>query len=824
MAALVGKLASTPWSRIIFGISNHTDNTSGDPFVGYDRSTYVATPVHDFLAIILGPWQVLIDKVPESFLWLFSCGALVNNAKSFANLCVLVAHFSAHLLLAFCELVLIQRVSIQQVFSNMLGQSYKLSRHSDIFLLLKHGINSVGVFKYCWTHSLLCPWGNFLPLQCPDCGLVDAWTSANYQKEYSFECKGENCRKGFVFSAPANSKVLVPGKTLKNAIREAHKDDPGVTLPSSLKKIIDSDSDSEKSDKEAEQDVEDDHVVMPEEREAAAHPKTALFYKKECNEWDVAQKLFKEEINDYDKAERVRKGLGESIKHRMGHAREWFRKMMVEQEKEVKDAMERWNKEGAPEDIQAVHESKPQSSKKSFSVSSDGIKEWSSTGFDFFAEWSKAEFYPTAQDLKELEIDDSDTGMAEPELILDEEGYAKLPSREGMALRGQQDMIRNIFHASNKAFTDSNKPVPWRQIVNNYIHYLDPTCVPETLVVRDPSHMRSEDVNSLWHHWEKHSILKKKLVIFINAKKGDKRTDRAEKEEGKKKKKMDYVEISNEEEFSLASSHSAKGRNVLAGASNTPASILFDNTYDERWVFLRGLSMEDNYLELVDATYDLAHATKDSSKSSKQMDHGDLPSWAKWSWKHPYLPKDIHESRMMLEADLTKLRKANVLNATSAVSVVLGLGMLFRECGHVIEYEEDEASSDTPAYLANSVLDVSGVPLLRKAVPDVIDSVVTLIEANMRDKLEVYDIEMEEEKEKEAEGEVEEEDKEEDKEAEEEEEEEAVVVEVKQTRRKRSGTQIPSRNSKRARTEPKVSSIRSKKPVKAEMRCLTRAR
>jgi hypothetical protein len=38
------------------------------------------------------------------------------------------------------------------------------------------------------------------------------------------------------------------------------------------------------------------------------------------------------------------------------------------------------------------HEFKPQSSKKSFSVSSDGIKEWSTTGFKFFVEWSKAEF------------------------------------------------------------------------------------------------------------------------------------------------------------------------------------------------------------------------------------------------------------------------------------------------------------------------------------------------------------------------------------------------------------------------------------------------
>lgn len=169
-------------------------------------------------------------------------------------------------------------------------------------------------------------------------------------------------------------------KKVKKAIRKAQSDHPGVTLPVPLRKvldkiwiikffnihfyvqairtyyynIIDSDSDSEKSDKEAEPDVEDDPDVTPEEREAVARPKTAQFYKKECNEWDVAQKLFKQEMNDYDKAERANKRLGESIKYRMGHAREWFRQMTAEQEKEVKEAMEKWNKEGAPEEIQAV--------------------------------------------------------------------------------------------------------------------------------------------------------------------------------------------------------------------------------------------------------------------------------------------------------------------------------------------------------------------------------------------------------------------------------------------------------------------------------------
>ncbi|KAG2033977.1 hypothetical protein BDR03DRAFT_984673 [Suillus americanus] len=251
--------------------------------------------------------------------------------------------------------------------------------------------------------------------------------------------------------------------------------------------------------------------------------------------------------------------------------------------------------------------------------------------------------------------------------------------------------------------------------------------------------------------------------------------------------------------------------------------------------------MDDNYHELVEATFNLAHDDMELS-SSKQMDHNDWPSWAKWSWKHGYLPKDIHESWKALEASLNNLRKANISNSTQAVSAVLGLGMLFRECGCAIEYEEDEASLDTPAYLANSVFNISVLDLLGHAVADVLGSVIeeggSAEVEQVKVLVDVQDIKMGQEEEKESEVEVEEdkdeevvveEEPEEDKEEEEEEEEEAdeaeveveevvvVVVEVKQTRGKRSRTQLPSRHSKRAKTEPKLSSIKSKKPVKAEI-------
>ncbi|KAG1837482.1 hypothetical protein F4604DRAFT_1692200 [Suillus subluteus] len=199
---LVHTLSTNNWKRIVFGISNHTDNTHGDPFVGYDKNKYVATWVDNFLDIILAPWQVLIDNAAESFLWFFSCGALVNNAKSFYKLHVSVA----------CDLVLIQCLSMRDAFPDKLGQSYMLGRHSDVFLLVKSS-NSLGVFKYSWTHSQLRPWGDFLPLQCSECGLVDAWSSANHAKIYVFECKGVGCRKSFTFSPPTHSRVLTPGKT-----------------------------------------------------------------------------------------------------------------------------------------------------------------------------------------------------------------------------------------------------------------------------------------------------------------------------------------------------------------------------------------------------------------------------------------------------------------------------------------------------------------------------------------------------------------------------------------------------------------------------------
>ncbi|KAG2748515.1 hypothetical protein P692DRAFT_20734836, partial [Suillus brevipes Sb2] len=141
--------------------------------------------------ILLTPWHPLIHGVAESYLWLFSCSTLINNPTFFVCLQQAVIEqrmtatigfnavhfqpsFTTHLLLAFAELIIIEHFPILTAFPEMLGQSYKLGRHSDVFLLMPDNSGSLAITKYSWTHSVFRLWGQCLPIQCPQCGWFGA--------------------------------------------------------------------------------------------------------------------------------------------------------------------------------------------------------------------------------------------------------------------------------------------------------------------------------------------------------------------------------------------------------------------------------------------------------------------------------------------------------------------------------------------------------------------------------------------------------------------------------------------------------------------------
>jgi len=125
--------------------------------------------------------------------------------------------FASHLLLAFVEQVLIERFSISDVFHHMLGQSYKLGRHTDVILMDKgRDAEALTVSKFSWAHADHRPWGQYLPIQCPDCGWIDSWLSATKGGVYAFECTNTRCKKLLTFRQPQGSQKLVPGKTVSS--------------------------------------------------------------------------------------------------------------------------------------------------------------------------------------------------------------------------------------------------------------------------------------------------------------------------------------------------------------------------------------------------------------------------------------------------------------------------------------------------------------------------------------------------------------------------------------------------------------------------------
>ncbi|KAG2153089.1 uncharacterized protein EDB93DRAFT_1249003 [Suillus bovinus] len=300
--------------------------------------------------------------------------------------------------------------------------------------------------------------------------------------------------------------------------------------------------------------------MSPEERELAAHPKEAGFYKKELNAWNVTQKLFKQEMDNYDKEQQQKKGVQHSIKYRTGHVREWFNSMTPAHQKEVEEVRNKWNREGVLAESQTmyrkknlkkaledfteqmchtmvcrlmmlvshkknsdqtlsvkIHKSQPVNHKKPFSQNSQGSKEWMSGGFEKFAEWSKAEFYPTNDDNDSSDEESNNGKDAMPEVVLDRHRYAKLPSRMEVGLKGQQGLVWQNFYASYKVFTDSMKPVPWLLIAGEPSLYLDPNSISNGFIMQDLSHLRAKEINKLWSHWKARDASNQKLIIFIGA-------------------------------------------------------------------------------------------------------------------------------------------------------------------------------------------------------------------------------------------------------------------------------------------------------------------
>ena len=81
-----------------------------------------------------------------------------------------------------------------------------------------------------------------------------------------------------------------------------------------------------------------------------------------------------------------------------------------------------------------------------------------------------------------------------------------------------------------------------------------------------------------------------------------------------------------------------------------------------------------------------------------------LPGWASWKWAQNYLPADVHIAGDEFPEILDSFRRTRFADGSSGTNIVLGLGLLLRDCWRAVEVEPE--GEGYPDFLVNSALGV----------------------------------------------------------------------------------------------------------------------
>ena len=85
--------------------------------------------------------------------------------------------------------VVIHGFGFTEALEHTLKQCLTLGKHTSIVHFKPHC-----VMQYVWAHKDYQPWGHTLPLQCPQCGILNPWTLVYMAGGYDVKCKNEACR------------------------------------------------------------------------------------------------------------------------------------------------------------------------------------------------------------------------------------------------------------------------------------------------------------------------------------------------------------------------------------------------------------------------------------------------------------------------------------------------------------------------------------------------------------------------------------------------------------------------------------------------------
>ncbi|KAG1767505.1 hypothetical protein EDD22DRAFT_844465 [Suillus occidentalis] len=300
-----------------------------------------------------------------------------------------------------------------------------------------------------------------------------------------------------------------------------------------------------------------------------------------------------------------------------------------------------------------------------------------------------------------------------PDLMVqvNDEGYPCLSTGfESLILKNQQKVVWQVFQKSYALITNHPQAaVPWGHITQDPDHYLDMDCIPRNVVIKDPSHLQKEAISMIYSLWKSRANHNKPIVQFVGYKEGDfydslaKRADVSQKS----RKSRNFVEVTSDED------------QVLKKAAQ--ADLSSDKEED--------LAMHHNYTPSLSNSCpkfhmngDLLLATVQKLSNTQTLDtkgkarKQHLPVWVSWTWSEAYLPQNIHNDVQSSSVALEELENYIIKSCGWGMIVVLGLGLLLRECCRAQEYEVDEAGDDVPQYLGDSILGIQVGEKIEEAI------------------------------------------------------------------------------------------------------------
>ncbi|KAI5985405.1 hypothetical protein EDC04DRAFT_2615393 [Pisolithus marmoratus] len=483
-------------------------------------------------------------------------------------------------------------------------------------------------------------------------------------------------------------------------------------------------------------------------REEQARPTKAGDYKKAFVASTAAQKLFKDKMDAYDR-ERWDTKDPKTIGKRTKIVQEWWESLSDDKKAEAGRWQESgtswvhlrqpmthkyWRKNlpsmardfigtvhrtmgthvmmfvaheaGEGQVKMAVFETAPGDGKKAFTESSEPSKDWVLNGENIFMDYLLAS-----------PVEEHSAEKQELEISLDEDGNPEVPTWAMQKLKVQQNFARSVFQAAYvwdiAKFTKKPKAkVPWGLPIKSPMEYLGSESIPEGFTMKDPSKWTKADLGLLWDHWQSQEAEEKVIVSFIDCKKEDAPLPRQfDRQVPSSSKKKPWVDVEDDSEAEA-------GGGGVAGPS--------DQNMDLGEVQKRGLCDVDVRDQTPEESSPAWHASKDQTQYLKslsimpryqvlvdlvdglpEVDVGTkvvLPHWATWAWSAKYLPEEMHLDAKCFWGALGQLQSSRFGCSSKGFEVVLGLGLLLRECSCAQEVEEDDPAVGHLHFLLNSVL------------------------------------------------------------------------------------------------------------------------